>query len=284
VPAELKSPAGATVPMCRPGGFGTSTGMTSEHDLPPVIGATAEDRDGNALGTVSAVFLDDVTGEPTWVGLTDGQHAGPDTADISRVAPIAGADLANGRLRLPVSGEAVARAPRPAATDRLTPEEEVTLREHYAGGTPRGAARDVDAPARGTAGAMTRSEEQLLVDRVVEPWARAVLRVETVTEEVMVPVTVTRQQARIDYLPLRPWERGGTAEDPDGDETRGGDEERQERTSGWVTLYTEQPVVTLERVATERVRLATSWVTEQQTVSDRLRREEIALESDVPGA
>ena len=44
---------------------------------------------------------------------------------------------------------------------------------------------------------MTRSEEQLQVSTVVEPWTRAVLRIEEVTEEVLVPVTITRQQARV---------------------------------------------------------------------------------------
>jgi hypothetical protein len=244
--------------------------MPSEPALPPVIGAIADDRDGTALGTVTAVFLDDLTGEPTWVGLTDGLHAAPDTADIAIVAPIAGARSTGGRLRLTVSAEAVRSAPRPAATDRLSPAEEETLRRHYAGG---GTAR-ADAVSPGGDGSMTRSEERLRVDMVREPWARAVLRVDTVTEEVMVPVTVTRQVARIEYLPLRGTEGTAAADVPDSD--------RSDRSTGWITLYGDRPVVTVERVPAERVRLATSWVTEQQTVTDRLRREEVALESDVP--
>lgn len=240
--------------------------MTSEPALPPVIGAIADDRDGNALGTVTAVFLDDATGQPTWVGLTDGRHAASGAADMATVAPVTGADFSGGRLRLTVSTEAVHTAPRPAATDRLSPAEEATLREHYAGsGTTR---------SGGGGDTMTRSEERLQVDTVTEPWTRAVLRVETVTEEILIPVTVTRQQARIEYLPLRGSE-GRVS--PDGE-----DAERTGNEIPWVTLYREQPVVTLERVPAERVRLSTSWVTEQQQVSDRLRREEIALDGDVP--
>lgn len=277
--------------MCRPPGFGTSIGMTSEPALPPVIGAIADDRDGTPLGTVSAVFLDDVTGEPTWVGLTDGLHASPDVADIALVAPIAGATTAGGRLRLTVPAEAVRTAPHPGTPDRLSPAEEETLRRHYAGAGDHGTAaiagegRDTAtaAPGAGTTTAapgrdtaMTRSEERLDVSTVREPWTRAVLRVETVSEEIMVPVTVTRQQARIEYVPLR---AGDTAV---GDGTPGAGD-RGSRSTGWVTLYGERPVVTTEQVPVERVRMTTAWVTEEETVTDRLRREEIALEGDLPG-
>lgn len=276
--------------------------MTSEPVLPPVIGAIADDRSGNPLGTVTAVFVDDVTGQPTWVGLTDGLHAAPDAADVAIVAPIADAQFGDGRLRLAVPAEAVRSAPRPGAADRLSPAEEVTLREHYAGGGGRTDTERIDtgltdsgrtdtelidvagvqAARGGAAGAdtaMTRSEERLVVDTVTEPWARAVLRIETVTEEVMVPVTITRQQARIEYRPLRgtdgalPAGAAGVLDDGD----QGVPGTRRGRTTEWVTLYGDQPVVTLERAPVERVRLTTDWVTERQVVTDRLRHEEVEL-------
>jgi hypothetical protein len=277
--------------------------MTSEPVLPPVIGAIADDRHGNPLGTVTAVFVDDVTGQPTWVGLTDGLHAAPDAADVAIVAPITDAQFGDGRLRLAVSADAVHSAPRPGAPDRLSPAEEVTLREHYAGGagrtdtelistggvqagrtdTERIDVADVQAAGAGggpTDTAMTRSEERLTVDTVTEPWTRAVLRIETVTEEVMVPVTITRQQARIEYLPLRATDgslTGGRADGGLDDGGLGAPGSRRARASEWVTLYGDQPVVTLERVPVERVRLTTEWVTEEQVVTDRLRHEEIEL-------
>jgi stress response protein YsnF len=270
--------------------------MTSEPELPPVVGAIADDREGKPLGTVTAVFVDDVTGRPTWVGLTDGTHAAPDATDVAIVAPIADARLTDGRLRLAVSADAVHSAPRPGAPDRLSPAEEVTLHEHYAGGTSRAGAGNLgtgrtdtelirtDASGAGYTGTdrvghgagdgtMTRSEERLSIDSVTEPWARAVLRIEEVTEEVMVPVTITRQQARIEYLPLRAGDRTAGAA---GTDTRAG------RTGGWVTLYSEQPVVTLERTPVERVRLTTSWVSEEMPITDQLRHEEIEVTTDAP--
>jgi stress response protein YsnF len=269
--------------------------MASDSALPPVIGAIADDRDGNALGTITTVFLDDVTQRPTWVGLTDGLEG--TSGDVPVIAPISDAEYADGRLRLTVPADAVRTAPRVAQPDRLSPEEETTLREHYRAvaatgrhgttdtvaiptvstGTATDTATDTSARRAGTAAdsAMTRSEEQLQVSTVVEPWTRAVLRIEEVTEEVMVPVTITRQQARIDYLPLSPTDRpdtsgtAGTAGAPGA--------ERSTSTSEWVTLYAEQPTVTLERVPVERVRLHTSWATEDTTVTQELRREQVEL-------
>ena len=252
--------------------------MASDSTLPPVIGAIADDRDGNALGTITTVFLDDVTNRPTWVGITDGLHAAPDD-DVPVIAPITDAEFAEGRLRLTVPASAVRSAPRVSRADRLTPVEEATLHAHYRAATTVGTTTGTVTGTTGTTGtvgtaadsAMTRSEERLAVSTVVEPWTRAVLRIEEVTEEVMVPVTITRQQARIEYLPVTRTDslRTGDAAEPGA--------QRATSASEWVTLYAEQPSVTLERVPVERVRLATSWATEQTTVTEQLRKEQVEL-------
>ncbi|MBB3677693.1 YsnF/AvaK domain-containing protein [Modestobacter versicolor] len=255
--------------------------MASDSALPPVIGAIADDRDGNALGTVTTVFLDDVTEQPTWVGLTDGLHASSD--DVPVIAPIADADYADGRLRLGVPAEAVRAAPRVSQADRLSPDEEARLLAHYRGTPAVGAPQrtttlppvpPANGPTVGTAAdsAMTRTEERLAVSTVVEPWTRAVLRIEEVTEEVLVPVTITRQQARIEYLPLSTTDSARTA-----GETAEPGVQRATSTSGWVTLYAEEPSVTLERRPVERVRLATGWATEETTVTQELRKEQVEL-------
>ncbi|WP_369130256.1 PRC and DUF2382 domain-containing protein [Modestobacter roseus] len=250
--------------------------MTTDSAPPPVIGATVDDRDGTALGTVTAVFLDDVTGRPTWIGLTEGQHAAPDDEEVPVIAPMAGAEFDGGRLHLTVPATAVRTAPRVARPDHLSPDEEATLQAHYrvgaAAGTGPEPAHSRTAPVPTTRdgagdGTMTRSEEQLEVHTVVEPWTRAVLRIEEVTEEVMVPVTVTRQRARIEHLPLR----AGVGADGDRTEV-GGD-----RTGEWVTLFGERPVVSVEREPVERVRLTTSWTTEEHEVGEQLRRERVEL-------
>ncbi|WP_369139258.1 YsnF/AvaK domain-containing protein [Modestobacter versicolor] len=262
--------------------------MASDSALPPVIGAIADDRDGNALGTVTTVFLDDVTEQPTWVGLSAGLHAAPD--DVPVIAPLADARYADGRLQLDVPAEAVRAAPRVSSPDRLSPDEEATLLAHYrslappAAGAPQrtttlppvppSANGQPTGPTVGTAAdtAMTVTEERLAVSTVMEPWTRAVLRIEEVTEEVMVPVTITRQQARIEYLPVGPSVGGRGPEDAAEAGAR-----RPTSASEWVTLYAEQPSVTLERRPVERVRLATAWATEETTVTEELRKEQVEL-------
>ena len=257
--------------------------MTSDSTLPPVIGATADDPDGNVLDTITTVFLDDVTGQPTWVGLTSGQHAAPETGEVPVIAPFTGAQTAGDRVRLTVSAADVRSAPTIARPDHLSPAEETTLRAHYegtsaVGGRGQGTYAQTTGLApdagRGTAGTvgdatMTLSEEQLRVGTVTEPWARAVLRIEEYTEEVMVPVTVTRQRARVEQLPVT----SVTGTPADGDAAT----QRSTSTSPWVTLYTEEPQVTMRRVPVERVRMTTSWVSEEATVTDQVRREQVEL-------
>ncbi|MCZ2811222.1 YsnF/AvaK domain-containing protein [Modestobacter sp. VKM Ac-2979] len=257
--------------------------MASDPTPPSVIGAIAHDRDGKPLGTVTAVYLDDVTEQPTWVGLTPGTHAAPDDDEVPLIAPVTGSQLAEDRMQLAVDSAAVHSAPRATRPDHLSPEEETALLEHYRGSstTPaRGgdgslARRGEDVPARGGDGTMTLAEEQLDVTTVVEPWTRAVIRIEEVSEEVLVPVTITRQRARIEHLPLAHGDR-----EP-GQAATG--ERQPSRSTGWVTLYAEEPRVSLERVPAERVRLTTTWETEQSSVTEQLRHEEVDLSTaDTP--
>ncbi|KQS63976.1 PRC and DUF2382 domain-containing protein [Modestobacter sp. Leaf380] len=234
-------------------------------DPASLVGTTATDRDGGVLGTVRAVWLDDATGQPTWVGLADGAHAAAGDDEPVTVVPLADHRSTADGLQLGVDPALTRGAPRLRASQRLSPEDELRFRQHYARGS--------DAPGPAAPDALrgpgtVRSEERLSVRSSTVPWSRAVLRVETVTEQVMVPVTVTRQRARVEHLPLTPVSAaGGTI--PPGTEGQATD---------WVTLWGEQPVVGVERVPLERVRLRTDWVTREDTVRGQLAHEEIAVD------
>ena len=110
-----------------------------------------------------------------------------------------------------------------------------------------------------------RSEEHLHVTTQVVPYGRAVLRIETTTEQVMVPVTVTRQHARVEYLDVDPG-AAGPVDLPLGAPTTGA-------TTAWLTLTADEPVVTTRAVPVERVRLATEWVAASQVVHAQVSRE-----------
>ena len=125
-------------------------------------------------------------------------------------------------------------------------------------------------PPEGLAGrspghVMTRSEERLRVTTETEPYRRAVLRIETVTEEVLVPVTVSRQIARMEYLPLD-------------EATPSTGLSEGSSSTPWVVLHEDHPQVVPVRTPVERVRLTTSWVTGEQEVTESLRHEEIVSE------
>ena len=110
---------------------------------------------------------------------------------------------------------------------------------------------------------IVRSEERLTVTTEVVPYARARLRVETTTEEVLVPVTITRQHARVEYVDALGAPVTGV---PDA------------QASPWVTLHVDEPVVTTRPVAVERVRLVTGWVAGAAQVQAQVAHEEFTTE------
>ena len=250
--------------------------MLNDQPASSIKGASVEDRSGTPLGTVDAVFLDDSTGQLSWAVIGD-----------ETVVPVAGADLEGHRLRLSVDADTVRSAPPLGGRAHLEPDHLEALRRHYSGtdttgrhaaGTGYGFSGNQAgaAPARAAGSgdaAMTLSEERLAVGMAVAPYSRAVLRIETVSEQVMVPVTVTRQQARIEYLPIStPTTSAGL------EQTVGGRTDAQ--ATPWVTLYGEEPVVEMRQVPVERVRLATTWTQSEERVTAQLRHEEIALDGE----
>jgi stress response protein YsnF len=272
--------------------------MLSEREVSTSIGSTAYGVNGDKLGTVEHFFVDDRTGAPTWVAVATGlfgtRHSIVPAADATF-------DEAAG-LRLPVTSEAVKSAPQ-VTGDHLTPDDEAELRRHYGvGQQPPDPAADVppadetpaDVPAAAerpaadeptgappvdTDGGMVRTEERLVVgtERVARTRARLIKYV--VTEEVQITVPIRREEFRIEEVPLDapdvPAE--SLTEDADTPGAAG-------RTTGdgglpsEIILHTERPVVTVEVVPVERVRLRTQVVQGQETVTERVQREQIAVD------
>lgn len=240
--------------------------MNAPDHLPPgppasFMGAQVADSDGTLLGIVAQVWTDQSTGQVNWVAVTDGPHAA-----TTSLIPAAGAVQSGpGRLQVAFPASLVLAAPRPPSAGPWTPGQAEALLAHY---WPPTAPR-TPAPADQAPGGMTRSEERLRVDVVSVPYARAVLRIETTTEQVMVPATITRQHARLE---MRELPAAGVADvgHPIAPTAVTG--------SPWVTLFSEEPVVTTRLVPVERVRLDVHRVTTQQAVTEVLGREEVVVE------
>jgi uncharacterized protein (TIGR02271 family) len=130
--------------------------------------------------------------------------------------------------------------------------------------------RDVSGPT--TDDAMTRSEEELNVGKERREAGRARLRKYVVTENVETTVPVQREEVRLEREPITDANVGAATSGPDLSE-----EEHE------VTLHAEQPVVEKNVVPKERVRLDKDTVTEEERVTENVRKEEIEMEGDRTG-
>src|SRR4051794_41765745 len=82
------------------------------------------DRDGAPIGTVTQVYSDDATGLPEWATIRLGE--------ATVFLPLLDAQEADGRVRVRVKRDDVAKSPLVVAGDRITPDGEARLFRHYA--------------------------------------------------------------------------------------------------------------------------------------------------------
>ncbi len=269
-------------------------------------GGNVVNEEGHKLGGIGQIYLDDSTGEPTWVTVKTGLFGSQESFVPLEQASVDGSDI-----RVRYDKDTIKDAPRVDADRDLSPDEEKALYSHYGlggagGGTgdrdagvgqadagvggvgdDRAADRDVsdrdrtdagvadredagqDVSGSNTDGAMTRSEEQLKVGKQTQESGRARLRKYVVTENVTQTVPVQHEEVRVEREPITDANRGAAEEGP------GISEEEHE-----VTLHEERPVVEKEAVPVERVRVGTETVTDEATVSDEVRKEQIDTDAD----
>ena len=134
--------------------------------------------------------------------------------------------------------------------------------DNRANRSERGEGHDTSGP--NTDEAMTRSEERLDVGTTTRETGKARLRKYVVTEEQTVTVPVTHEEVRVEREPI--------TDANVGDATAGAEISEEEHE---VTLHEEQVVVNKEAVPVERVKLGTETVTEEQQVTEEVRKEQI---------
>jgi len=129
---------------------------------------------------------------------------------------------------------------------------------------------EAKAKATGNAeGYLTRSEEQLRVGTQRVEAGRAGIRKFVVTEQQTVTVPVSHDEVRVVREPLQPGDSVDGA-------TIGED-------SIDVALMQDEVRVDKQVVGVEKVRLATETVTEQQEVSEAVRKEQVEVTGDTTG-
>ena len=174
-----------------------------------------------------------------------------DTAGLSAAGDDAGADRAG-------AADSVDAGDRAGAADTAGPD---------AGGQAHHAGHDTSGP--NTDSAMTRSEEQLHIGTQTEQTGRARLRKYVVTEEHTRQVPVSHEEVTIEREPITDANINSATDGP-----QIGEEEHE------VILHAERPVVEKEVTPVERIRLGTETVTEDATVTETVRKEQVELDDN----
>jgi uncharacterized protein (TIGR02271 family) len=289
--------------------------MLTEQNAREVIGTTAYGADGDKLGKVGQLFLDDQTGRPEFVTVNTGLFGNRET-----FVPVSDANFSGDRLELPFDKVTIKDAPHvDAEGGHLDESEEQRLYEYYqmsydrssyagtdtfssdtrsgtdAGVAGTGTTRGTDtgtytddsvgvsgredsgvrAEGHDTSGpttddAMTRSEESLNVGKTTQETGRVRLRKYVTTEQETHTVPVRKERAVLESEPITDGNIGDATSGPDLS-----DEEHE------VVLNEERVTVDKTVTPVERVRLGTETVTDEETVTEDVRKEHIETEGDV---
>ncbi|QIR69857.1 DUF2382 domain-containing protein [Kocuria sp. KD4] len=275
-------------------------------DVNAILSSTAYGSDGDKIGKVEQVFLDDNSGEPTFLTVNTGLFGAKEN-----FVPVKGARQDGDRVVLPYTKDVIKDAPKVDADQHLSPAEEEELYRYYElnydDGRTAGTDRDRTTAAAGTAGvagtaaadrgvtdrdvadrdrdavaqdrrdvaatagdeaSVVRHEERLNVGTQEREAGHARLRKYVVTDHETVDVPVEREEVTVERTPIN---------DTNARVDNGtiGEEEVD------VTLHEERPVVQKEAVAVEEVGLNKQTVQETQRVEADVRKEQVDVETDV---
>ena len=231
--------------------------------------------DGAQLGTVDAVYVDDGETQATFATVrTDG-------SDGVTFVPLDEAELDGDTVAVPYDRDLVAGAPQLDPDGELSPEQEEELYAHYGleivdddgvepdedeqTATPAAVASTDDVTE------LTRSEERLRIGTRTVPAGRVRLRKHVVTEMETVQVPVKKERLVLEREPIATGEA-------DGEAPAGG--VALEEAEHEIVLSEERVVVTKETVPVERVRIGKEVVTDDVTVTEEVRKEQVEADGD----
>ncbi|QTH38331.1 PRC-barrel domain-containing protein [Yimella sp. cx-51] len=98
----------------------------SNHVLARLADATVYDSDGDKVGSVEQVYIDDKTGRPSWVEVKTGLFGMREA-----LVPLHDVDLEADQLRVPYSKDVIKDAPRVDADQHISRDEEGELHAYY---------------------------------------------------------------------------------------------------------------------------------------------------------
>ncbi|HUG51939.1 MAG TPA: PRC and DUF2382 domain-containing protein [Terrimesophilobacter sp.] len=251
--------------------------MIDTNVIPRVIGAPVFDPRDDKVGTVGQIYVD-AKGRPLWATVKTGLFGMSQS-----FVPLENASADGDVLHVGFEKDYVKDAPRIDDDGALSEADEEALYEYYhldysaadattdadyySSDTDYSTGHDTSGP--NTDSAMTRSEERLRVDKQQEQRGKARLHKYVVTEQQNVTVPVSHEEVRVEREPITDANRDEALSGPDISE-----EDHE------MTLNEERVVVSKETTPVERVRLDKETVTEDQQVSEEVRKEQIDYEED----
>lgn len=274
--------------------------MTTQNNIRDLFNTTAFDSNGEKLGDVQEVFVDDHSGQPTFVEVKHGLFG-----MSSSLVPLKGHRLQGEDLQLAFPKDRIKDAPDVNADEGLTPEEQNRIFEHYGiagaqnqneyvaddrrderhagtteaagvAGTTAAADRDhadldrdrVETDRAADDNSIVRSEEQLDVEKEQVQSGKARLRKYVVEDKETVEVPVTREEVRVERTPIS---------EADAENFRGeiGEDEAS------VVLNEERVDVNKRTVPVEKVSLEKDQVTETERHTETLAKEQIETDADI---
>lgn len=262
--------------------------MIDNSTVNTLFDAKVIDPNGDKVGTVKQVYLDNDNGQPLFASVSTGLFGTSES-----FVPLQDATVTGDELRVGYDKDTIKDAPRIDADGDLSEQEQDRIFDYYGLGsgtgtvgadttagygtdtaadysttdTTTGAGHDTSGP--NTDDAMTRSEERLNVGTQNVQTGRARLRKHVVTEQQQVTVPVQHEEVTLEREPITDANAADALDGPNLSE-----EEHE------VTLSEERVVVDKETVPVERVKLGTETHTEQQQVTEDVSHEEIDLDED----
>lgn len=267
-------------------------------------GKAVVDRNGNKVGSIGQLYVDDRNDSPAWATVKTGMFGTKEN-----FFPVSMAHVHGEEIVIDMPADEVKNAPKVDADEHLSYDEEQELYQYYrqkwsdnnqddSTTADNASASDstddrtdrTDQAAtdstmnsddttgsvanRGDAGtkadnAMTRSEERLNVSKERQEVGKVRLKKYIVHDHVQTTVPVEREEVTLEREPITDENRDAAMSGP-----------RLNPSEHEVTLHAEKPVVEKETVPMERVRLNKQTVQDEENVERSVKKEQIGLQGD----
>ncbi|MBA2475833.1 MAG: PRC and DUF2382 domain-containing protein [Actinobacteria bacterium] len=243
-------------------------GSMTLDQLDQMRGSAVYSSDGDKIGSIEEIFYDEQTNRPEWIGIGTGFFS------TKRVlVPVEGASFEDDRVNVPYGKDQVKDSPD-VDSDEISQSLEADLYAYYGlgyseqrsdSGLPEGSAgmtRDVERKRDTGDMDLTRSEEELRVGKREVEAGRVRLRKWVETEPVQADVELRHETVHVERQSI--------------DEVVSGADIGEQEIE--VPLHEEQAVVQKRVVAKERIALDKDVETEQETITDEVRKERVEVE------